>query len=170
MPLMSAPTFVISFFISSAAVFDLSDSFLTSSATMEKPLPCSPALAASIAALRASRFVWSAIYSISVTIFFMLSASSIMVCISLSICVSVSLTLFKLFMTPVSAFLLKLSIAPSSPAPANVLNAPEAFTACPLALSTMLMNLPPISRAADSVCCVTSVSCPVKTGISWALS
>ncbi|KJR42453.1 secreted protein [Candidatus Magnetoovum chiemensis] len=43
-----------------------SASFLTSSATTAKPRPCSPALAASIAAFRASRFVWSAISSITV--------------------------------------------------------------------------------------------------------
>jgi hypothetical protein len=36
----------------------------TSSATTAKPRPCSPARAASIAALRASRFVWNAICSI----------------------------------------------------------------------------------------------------------
>ena len=38
-----------------------SASFLTSSATTAKPLPASPALAASMAALSASRLVWSAI-------------------------------------------------------------------------------------------------------------
>ena len=39
--------------------------FLTSSATTAKPLPCSPARAASIAALSASKFVCSAIDEIS---------------------------------------------------------------------------------------------------------
>ena len=41
------------------------DSALTSSATTAKPRPCSPARAASIAALSASRLVWSAIPPIS---------------------------------------------------------------------------------------------------------
>jgi len=43
--------------ISSAETTVLEANFLTSSATTAKPLPASPALAASIAALRASRFV-----------------------------------------------------------------------------------------------------------------
>jgi hypothetical protein len=44
-----------------AAFLDPSASFLTSSATTANPLPCSPALAASIAALRESRLVCCAI-------------------------------------------------------------------------------------------------------------
>ena len=51
----------------------LSASFLTSSATTANPLPCSPARAASIAALRASKFVWSAISLIITMIFFISS-------------------------------------------------------------------------------------------------
>jgi hypothetical protein len=45
-----------------AADSDSSASFLTSSATMAKPRPCSPARAASIAALSASSFVCPAIF------------------------------------------------------------------------------------------------------------
>jgi hypothetical protein len=44
--------------ISWAATWLLSASFLTSAATTAKPLPCSPARAASMAALSASRLVW----------------------------------------------------------------------------------------------------------------
>jgi hypothetical protein len=44
--------------ISWAATWLRSASFLTSAATTAKPLPCSPARAASIAAFRASRLVW----------------------------------------------------------------------------------------------------------------
>lgn len=47
----------------------LSASFLTSSATTAKPLPASPARAASIAAFNASKFVWSAISLITFKIF-----------------------------------------------------------------------------------------------------
>ena len=47
---------------------DRSASFLTSSATTAKPRPCSPALAASIAAFRARRLVWAAISSMVATI------------------------------------------------------------------------------------------------------
>ena len=51
--------------ISFVAFVVLSASFLTSSATTANPLPCSPALAASIAAFKASKLVWSAISSIT---------------------------------------------------------------------------------------------------------
>ena len=44
--------------ISCAATCDRSASFLTSAATTAKPLPCSPARAASMAAFSASRLVW----------------------------------------------------------------------------------------------------------------
>ena len=46
--------------IVSAADLEPSASFLTSSATTAKPRPCSPARAASTAALSASRLVWAA--------------------------------------------------------------------------------------------------------------
>ncbi len=45
-------------FMLSTASLVCSDSFLTSSATTEKPLPASPALWASIAAFKASKLVW----------------------------------------------------------------------------------------------------------------
>ena len=51
--------------ISRAAWFERSASFRTSSATTAKPMPCSPARAASMAAFRASRFVWLAISEIT---------------------------------------------------------------------------------------------------------
>ncbi len=54
--------------ISSADFDDSSANFLISSATTANPLPCSPALAASIEALSASRFVWSAIELIAFSI------------------------------------------------------------------------------------------------------
>ena len=47
--------------ISFAAARLLSASLLTSVATTENPLPCSPARAASMAALSESRLVWLAI-------------------------------------------------------------------------------------------------------------
>ena len=54
--------------ISVAACWVSSASFLTSSATTANPRPCSPARAASIAALSASRLVWAAIRVIVSTI------------------------------------------------------------------------------------------------------
>ena len=54
--------------IFSADSWDAVASFLTSSDTTEKPLPCSPARAASMAALSASKFVWSAISAMASTI------------------------------------------------------------------------------------------------------
>ena len=49
------------------ATFDSSANFLTSSATTAKPRPASPALAASMAAFRARRFVWLAMFLIVFT-------------------------------------------------------------------------------------------------------
>ena len=64
-PLVTAdkefPIITVIFFTASP---DCSARFLTSSATTAKPLPASPALAASIAAFKAKRFVWEAISSI----------------------------------------------------------------------------------------------------------
>ncbi len=51
-----------------AAEFDFSASFLTSEATTANPRPCSPALAASIAAFSANRLVRSAISLMRATI------------------------------------------------------------------------------------------------------
>ncbi len=51
-----------------AALPDSSASFLTSSATTAKPLPCSPARAASIAAFKASKFVCAAMLVMTVII------------------------------------------------------------------------------------------------------
>ena len=52
---------LISAVISLAAARERSASLRTSSATTANPSPCSPARAASMAAFRASRFVWLAI-------------------------------------------------------------------------------------------------------------
>ena len=49
---------VASWLISSAATWLRSASLRTSAATTAKPLPCSPARPASMAAFRASRLVW----------------------------------------------------------------------------------------------------------------
>ena len=56
------------FFIWSVDFEVCSASFRISSATTANPLPLSPALAASIAAFSASRFVWSAMFWITPTI------------------------------------------------------------------------------------------------------
>ena len=64
-----------------------SASFLTSSATTANPLPASPALAASIAALRAKRFVCSAIVSIVFIISLMFLEESSISFIALTISV-----------------------------------------------------------------------------------
>ena len=59
----------ISSVVSLAACATLLARFLTSSATTANPLPASPALAASTAALRARIFVWNEISSIVLMIF-----------------------------------------------------------------------------------------------------
>src|SRR3712207_1349854 len=59
--LVSFDIFPINLVISPEDFLLCSASFLISSATTANPLPASPALAASIAAFKASRFVWSAI-------------------------------------------------------------------------------------------------------------
>ncbi len=56
-------------FMPNEASLDWSASFLTSPATTSKPLPASPALAASIEAFKESKFVCSAISTITLTIF-----------------------------------------------------------------------------------------------------
>ena len=68
---------------SPAASWLLLASLRTSSATTANPLPSSPDLAASMAALRASRLVWKAMVSIVVTTWFMrceVSSSGAMPC------------------------------------------------------------------------------------------
>ena len=52
------------------ASLEFSANFLTSPATTEKPLPASPALAASIAAFKDNKFVWAAIWLIESVILF----------------------------------------------------------------------------------------------------
>ena len=64
---MSSLICLINSSISSDDFADPSASLLTSSATTAKPLPDSPALAASIAAFNARRFVFSAIFLITST-------------------------------------------------------------------------------------------------------
>ncbi len=70
--LVSSEISLISESICSAAFFDSSARFLTSEATTAKPRPCSPALAASMAAFNARRLVWSAIEVITSTILLIL--------------------------------------------------------------------------------------------------
>jgi len=61
--------------ISSKFFLVFADKSLTSSATTLNPLPCSPALAASMAAFKANKLVWSAISLITVKTFLTCSAS-----------------------------------------------------------------------------------------------
>ncbi len=61
--------FAINVLVPFAASALLLAKFLTSSATTAKPLPASPALAASTAALSARIFVWKAMSSIVLIIF-----------------------------------------------------------------------------------------------------
>ena len=65
--LMALPTSVVEVMVFSAKL-------RTSSATTAKPRPASPALAASIAAFRASRLVWSAMSEMTFMIWLMDSA------------------------------------------------------------------------------------------------
>ena len=55
------------FCISSAVLAESSARLRISDATTEKPLPCSPARAASIDAFKDNRFVWDAMFCISLT-------------------------------------------------------------------------------------------------------
>ncbi|MPM93484.1 hypothetical protein SDC9_140621 [bioreactor metagenome] len=89
----TAKPMLLSFWLMRAAICvvasrDCSASFRTSSATTANPLPCSPALAASIAALRASKLVWSAIPVMNCIIFPILSElveSSVILCWTVSV-------------------------------------------------------------------------------------
>ena len=56
----------------------------TSAATTAKPRPCSPARAASTAALRASRFVWNAMSSITAMISAIFRAARVISCIAVT--------------------------------------------------------------------------------------
>jgi hypothetical protein len=62
---MTCPTDIVLSLISASAFVVCAASALTSCATTAKPRPASPARAASIAALSASRLVWLAIAVIS---------------------------------------------------------------------------------------------------------
>ena len=80
-------------FIDSLAFFEFSARTLTSSATTAKPLPCSPALAASMLAFNASRFVC---YVISPMVCAN-SATSFMAALRLTIELSVSAAVPRIF-------------------------------------------------------------------------
>ena len=74
----------ISVVVSLAACATLPARFLTSSATTAKPLPASPALAASTAALSARIFVWNEISSMALMIFAICFEVSSILCIASS--------------------------------------------------------------------------------------
>lgn len=91
------------------ACLEFSASFLTSPATTENPLPASPARAASIAALSASKFVWLAIWLIEsvieLTYSSLLTNSLIVSELTVNACLSSLKELSKVFIvsTPWSA-------------------------------------------------------------------
>jgi hypothetical protein len=171
--------------IVAAASCDSSASLRTSSATTAKPLPCSPARAASIAALRASRFVWPAMPVIVSTmpptcsdfaarpVIASLTAddASCTDAIACAACAAAS--------TPASAAV-RVSVATSAVASVELLavstmrtcrSAPDATSETAFAISPTAR---PASSEVDAICCDALESWPAATSIcptspvSWA--